>query len=167
MASNNYITLTGQMMEPEMRTTQTGKNVAKARMVVKTYGDNDDMWISVTAWENLAQNLTASFPTTSKTIRVTVSGRLQEDKWTGQDGNEKKAMSITADNIAIALDYQTVTGVAYSGDGTEKADSSYKGDNIQRAKDVLGAEEITQPQARAESEIKTDEATGEALEAPF
>ena len=165
MASNNYITLTGQMMEPEMRTTQTGKNVAKARMVVKTYGDNDDMWISVTAWENLAQNLVASFPSTSKTIRVTVSGRLQEDKWTGQDGNEKKAMSVTADNIAIALDYQTVSGVAYSGDGTEKADSSYIGDNIQRAKDVLGATEV--PTARPMSEVKVDEATGEALEAPF
>tara|TARA_Y100001963_G_scaffold142248_1_gene211516 strand:+ start:727 stop:1224 length:498 start_codon:yes stop_codon:yes gene_type:complete len=165
MASNNYITLTGQMMEPEMRTTQTGKNVAKARMVVKTYGDNDDMWISVTAWENLAQNLVASFPSTSKTIRVTVSGRLQEDKWTGQDGNEKKAMSVTADNIAVALDYQTISGVAYSGDGTEKADSSYSNDNIQRAKDVLGATEV--PTARPMSEVKVDEATGEALEAPF
>tara|TARA_Y100000996_G_C22167436_1_gene497222 strand:- start:49 stop:546 length:498 start_codon:yes stop_codon:yes gene_type:complete len=165
MASNNYITLTGQMMEPEMRTTQTGKNVAKARMVVKTYGDNDDMWISVTAWENLAQNLVASFPSTSKTIRVTVSGRLQEDKWTGQDGNEKKAMSVTADNIAVALDYQTISGVAYSGDGTEKADSSYNNDNIQRAKDVLGATEV--PTARPMSEVKVDEATGEALEAPF
>ena len=165
MASNNYITLTGQMMEPEMRTTQTGKNVAKARMVVKTYGDNDDMWISVTAWENLAQNLVASFPSTSKTIRVTVSGRLQEDKWTGQDGNEKKAMSVTADNIAVALDYQTISGVAYSGDGTEKADSSYNNDNIQRAKDVLGATEV--PTARPMSEVKVDEATGEALEALF
>ncbi len=54
MASNNSITLVGQMMKPEIRNTQTGKMVAKGRMVVKTAGDSDDMWVSVTAWENLA-----------------------------------------------------------------------------------------------------------------
>ena len=49
----NYIQLTGNMLQPEMRTTQTGKTIAKASMVVKTYGeDTDDMWVDVTAWEN-------------------------------------------------------------------------------------------------------------------
>ena len=82
MANNNSITLVGNMMQPEIRNTQTGKMVAKARMVVKTPGDGDDMWVSVTAWENLANNLNYSFPADSKTIRVIVNGRLQEDKWT-------------------------------------------------------------------------------------
>lgn len=49
MANNNSITLVGNMMQPEIRNTQTGKMVAKARMVVKTPGDSDDMWVSVTA----------------------------------------------------------------------------------------------------------------------
>ena len=76
MASNNSITLVGQMMKPEIRNTQTGKMVAKGRMVVKTAGEGDDMWVSVTAWENLANNLNYSFPQDAKTIRVMVNGRL-------------------------------------------------------------------------------------------
>ena len=43
MASNNTVTLIGNMIEPEVRSTQTGKTLVKARMVVKTYGDADDM----------------------------------------------------------------------------------------------------------------------------
>ena len=51
--------------------TKTGKTVAKARMVIKTYGDDtDDMWVSVNMWENLAQNTSFSFPNDAKTIRV-------------------------------------------------------------------------------------------------
>ena len=38
----NYIQLTGNMLQPEMRTTQTGKTIAKASMVVKTYGEDTD-----------------------------------------------------------------------------------------------------------------------------
>ena len=75
----NYIQLTGNMLQPEMRTTQTGKTIAKASMVVKTYGeDTDDMWVDVTAWEKLAENLNASFPTNAKSMRVMVEGTLKK-----------------------------------------------------------------------------------------
>jgi single-stranded DNA-binding protein len=156
MASNNNTTLIGQMMKPEVRTTKTGKIVAKARMVVKTYGkdDDNDMWISVNMWENLAQNTNYSFPDDAKTIRVMVSGRLQEEKWTGKDGNERKELVLTADQIAICLDYQTVGGVTYQAKDTP---SSAYSSNTEMAKDFLGAtEKPATPVAR------TDYADGEA-----
>lgn len=141
MAGNNAITLVGQMMKPELRNTKTGKMVAKARMVVKTPGDGDDMWVSVTAWENIANNLNYSFPEGQKTIRVIVNGRLQEDKWQGQDGNEKKAMNVVADNIAVALDYQVVSGIQYAGDDSEKSQSTYA-NKTEMAQDILNAEPV-------------------------
>ena len=120
MASNNNVTLIGNMLEPEIRQTSTGKTIAKARMVVKTYGDADDMWVNVTAWEKLGENLSVSFSSqTSKSIRVSVTGRLVNEKWTDKNtGQERSTYSITADNIGVMLDYQTCGAIQYSGDTT-------------------------------------------------
>ena len=113
MATNNNTILVGQIMQPEIRQTRTGKTVAKARMVVKTSGDGDDMWVSVNMWENLADNFNFSFPDGQKTVRVIVTGRLQEEKWTDKTGNERRELVVTADQIAICMDYQTVSGITY------------------------------------------------------
>ena len=146
MASNNAVTFVGQILKPEIRYTNNGKAVASARMVVKTPGDGDDMWIDITAWENLAVNLNASFPENSKTLRVIVNGRLNENSWQGNDGNTRKKMEVVADNIAVSLDYATVSGVQYSGDGTNVQSSNYQ-NNTEMAKDILGA---TEPVARTD-----------------
>ena len=155
MASNNNTVLVGQMMKPEIRQTKSGKTVAKARMVIKTYGDADDMWVSVNMWENLAENTNFSFPEGAKTIRAMVTGRLQEEKWTGKDGNERKELVVTADNVAICLDYQTVSGINYQAKDTPS--SVYGGNNFEQAKDILGG--IEKP---AEPVARTDYAENEA-----
>ena len=157
MASNNNTILVGQMMKPEVRQTKTGKTVAKARMVIKTYGDDtDDMWVSVNMWENLAENTNYSFPNDAKTIRVMVTGRLQEEKWTGQDGNERKELVITADQVAVCLDYQTVMGLQYQAKDTP---SSAYNNKTEMVKDVMGAvEKAPTPVARPMSEIAEGEA---------
>ena len=148
MASNNSTVLVGQMMKPEVRQTKSGKTVAKARMVIKTYGDADDMWVSVNMWENLAENTNFSFPNDAKTIRCMVVGRLQEEKWTGQDGNERKELVVTADNVAVCLDYQSVQGITYQAKDTP---SSAYNNNTDMAKDYLGAtEKPAQPVARTD-----------------
>jgi len=115
----NYIQLTGNMLQPEMRTTQSGKSIAKASMVVKTYGeDTDDMWIDVTAWENLADNLNSSFPANAKSMRVMVEGTLKKETWEDkQTGQSKSKYLVNANNISVCLDYQMTSGISYSGDG--------------------------------------------------
>ncbi len=47
MASNNAIMLSGNITQPEVRQTSGGKSITSTRMVVKTYGDKDDMWVTV------------------------------------------------------------------------------------------------------------------------
>ena len=145
MASNNNVTLIGNMLEPEIRTTNTGKTIAKARMVVKTYGDADDMWVNVTAWEKLGENLSVSFSSqTSKSIRVSVTGRLVNEKWTDKNtGQERSTYSITADNIGVMLDYQTCGSIQYSGEA--KQESTYGGDKVAMASDILNAQPVARP----------------------
>lgn len=152
MASNNNVTLVGNILEPEIRTTNTGKTIAKARLVVKTYGDADDMWVNVTAWEKLGENFANTFANqTSKSIRVSVTGRLMNEKWTDKNtGQERSSYSITADNIGVMLDYQTTAGIQYSGES--KQESTYGGDNVAMAQDVLNAEPVA----------RTDYSEGEA-----
>lgn len=162
MANNNAITVTGNMMEPEIRTTQSGKSIGSARMVVKTYGDKDDMWVTIKMWENLADNVANSFPKGSKTMRVTVSGRLTEEKWTDQNNNEKTQMTITADNVSVCLDWQTVGAIQYRGE-TAKGDYSYS-NKTEMAASILNAEEV---KPRPMSEVQTNANTGEPEEAPF
>lgn len=138
MATNNNTILVGQIMQPELRQTRTGKTVAKARMVIKTSGDGDDMWVSVNMWENLADNFNYSFPDGQKTVRVMVTGRLQEEKWTDKTGNERRELVVTADQVAICMDYQTVDGITYQAGA--RNENTYTS-NTEMAKDVLGAVE--------------------------
>ena len=67
MASNNTVLLSGNMTQPEVRQTSGGKTITSARMVVKTYGDKDDMWVTVKMWGALGENVNSSFPTDKNT----------------------------------------------------------------------------------------------------
>ena len=149
----NYIQLTGNLLQPEVRTTQTGKTVIKAQMVVKTWGDdNEDMWVDVEAWENLANNVVASFPTDRKTMRVVVEGSLKKDVWDDAKTGEKRSRYlISANNIAVALDYQVANGVSYSGDGNSSGGTQVQTRNYQTPAPA-------QPVARPMSEIAEGDA---------
>ena len=159
MASNNSVTLQGNMTKPEVRSTPSGKTITSARMVIKTYGDKDDMWVTIKMWGALGENLNESFPQDKNTMRVSVQGRLTEEKWTGQDGNEKTQMTVTADSVSAMLDWQTVSGVQYKGDGSVQESNTYTGQGVTGAKEVLGAVEKKEPAfARPMEEIGDDEA---------
>tara|TARA_A100001015_G_scaffold244432_1_gene279892 strand:+ start:2866 stop:3339 length:474 start_codon:yes stop_codon:yes gene_type:complete len=155
MASNNSVLLSGNMTQPEVRQTSGGKTITSARMVVKTYGDKDDMWVTVKMWGALGENVNSSFPTDKNTMRVSVQGRLTEEKWTGQDGNEKTQMTVTADNVSVSMDWQVASGVQYKGDGSASESNTYTGQGVTAAKEILGAQEV---EARPMSEIAEGEA---------
>ena len=143
----NVVQLTGNILAPEVRQTKTGKTVAKAQMVVKTYGeDTDDMWVEVEAWENLANNLVSSFPADRKTMRVIVEGTLKKDVWDDANTGQKRSRYfVSANNIAIALDYQTTSNVEYAGDNAS-ANTSQVAQNQKIAEPVARPMEDLTPQ---------------------
>ena len=99
----NHITIMGRLTrDPEMRTTQSGVAVASFTLAVdRDFGGRDGAekqtdFIDCTAWRHTAEFVSKYF---SKGRMAVVSGRLQIDNYTDNDGNKRKAAKVIADNI--------------------------------------------------------------------
>ena len=99
----NHIIIMGRLTrDPEMRTTQSGVAVASFILAVdRDFGGRDGAekqtdFIDCTAWRHTAEFVSKYF---SKGRMAVVSGRLQIDNYTDNDGNKRKAAKVIADNI--------------------------------------------------------------------
>ena len=99
----NHITIMGRLTrDPEMRTTQSGVAVASFTLAVdRDFSGRDGAekqtdFIDCTAWRHTAEFVSKYF---SKGRMAVVSGRLQIDNYTDNDGNKRKAAKVIADNI--------------------------------------------------------------------
>ena len=99
----NHITIMGRLTrDPEMRSTQSGVAVASFTLAVdRDFGGKDGAekqtdFIDCTAWRHTAEFVSKYF---SKGRMAVVSGRLQIDNYTDNDGNKRKAAKVIADNI--------------------------------------------------------------------
>ena len=100
--SLNIIVLQGRLVrDPEMRTTQSGVSVASFTLAVdRDFGGSDGEkqtdFIDCTAWRHTAEFVSKYF---SKGRMAVVSGRLQIDNYTDNDGNKRRSAKVIADNI--------------------------------------------------------------------
>ena len=99
----NHITIMGRLVkDPEMRTTQSGVAVASFTLAVdrdfggRDGGEKQTDFIDCTAWRHTAEFVSKYF---SKGRMAVVSGRLQIDNYTDNDGNKRKSAKVIADNI--------------------------------------------------------------------
>ena len=99
----NHITIMGRLTrDPEMRATQSGVAVASFTLAVdrdfsgRDGGEKQTDFIDCTAWRHTAEFVSKYF---SKGRMAVVSGRLQIDNYTDNDGNKRKAAKVIADNI--------------------------------------------------------------------
>ena len=99
----NHITIMGRLTrDPEMRTTQSGVAVASFTLAVdRDFGGRDGAekqtdFIDCTAWRHTAEFVSKYF---SKGRMAVVSGRLQIDNYTDNDGNKRRSAKVIADNI--------------------------------------------------------------------
>ena len=99
----NHITIMGRLTrDPEMHNTQSGVAVASFTLAVdrdfggKDGGEKQTDFIDCTAWRHTAEFVSKYF---SKGRMAVVSGRLQIDNYTDNDGNKRKAAKVIADNI--------------------------------------------------------------------
>ena len=101
--SLNIIVLQGRLVrDPEMRTTQSGVAVASFTLAVdrdfggRDGGEKQTDFIDCTAWRHTAEFVSEYF---SKGRMAVVSGRLQIDSYTDNDGNKRRSAKVIADNI--------------------------------------------------------------------
>ena len=99
----NHITIMGRLTrDPEMRSTQSGVAVASFTLAVdrdfggKDGGEKQTDFIDCTAWRHTAEFVSKYF---TKGRMAVVSGRLQIDNYTDNDGNKRRSAKVIADNI--------------------------------------------------------------------
>lgn len=98
----NRIILQGRLgADPELRTTNTGTEVATVNIAVdrdkkSPDGERKADWFTVVAWRKTAEFLTRYF---TKGSTVIVEGRLQMRSYTDRDGNKRSAAEVIADSI--------------------------------------------------------------------
>ena len=98
----NHITIMGRLTrDPEMRSTQSGVAVASFTLAVDrdfggSGGEKQTDFIDCTAWRHTAEFVSKYF---SKGRMAVVSGRLQIDNYTDNDGNKRRSAKVIADNI--------------------------------------------------------------------
>jgi len=96
----NEIQLIGNLgRDPEIKTTQSGKKLAKFSLGVNGYRD-ETTWVNVVAWEKKADLVEKNL---AKGSKVYISGRLQQNNYERKDGTKAHRFSVVARNI-IFLD---------------------------------------------------------------
>ena len=91
--------------DPELRFSAAGKPWATFKVAVRPYVAGadvqpDPVYYSVVTFGSLAENVCEQC---RKGQRVVVTGRLEEDTWTGRDGNERVTLKVVADGIGLDL----------------------------------------------------------------
>lgn len=104
------VTIVGNIVrDPELRTTSTGKSVVNfsvAYTPMQPDGSQGEAnYYDVTAWQYLADNLAASL---KKGDRVMINGRLRQDKWVNEAGENRSRLVVVADEIGASLRFATV-----------------------------------------------------------
>lgn len=99
--SVNSVVLIGRLTaDPEIRTTQTGKQVANFSLAVsrrfKGQDGQDADFFSVSTWGNSADYVANYL---GKGRLVAVEGRLQSRKYTTQDGSNREVVEVVAENV--------------------------------------------------------------------
>ena len=101
MAGLNKVMLIGHLgRDPELRYTASGTPVCNFSMAVSRRWSGRDgeqqeetEWFRVTAWNKLAETCANYL---AKGRQVYIEGRVRLDTYTGQDGQERSSLAVTA-----------------------------------------------------------------------
>ena len=100
-SATNVVVLTGRLTrDPELRSTPGGHAVATLGLAVRTAQREEDApsadFFDVTVWSGLAETCAKHL---SKGRLVSVSGRLEPQRWTAADGSKRRAVAIVANSV--------------------------------------------------------------------
>ncbi len=124
--------------DPELRFTPTGKAICKLRVGHNTrrrttageWVNGPTMWVTVTAWETLAER--AAELRKGDTVIIDARDDLSVWSYTNQENNAPAGqLQVTAANISLSLRFKPAQSVA--------ADTSIAGDDPWSAADAVAA----------------------------
>jgi single-strand DNA-binding protein len=108
------VTLTGRLTaDPEMRYSAKGSPVARFTVVTSRrvrdsqsgeWSDTDTTFWDCVAFGQLAENIAESL---AKGTAVLVTGRAAQEEWETKDGQKRRSIKVTADEVAPSLRFAT------------------------------------------------------------
>ena len=110
------LTMAGNLVaDPELRYTPTGVAVVNFRIASTErfkgeggWQDGDTLFMTVTAWRGLAENVAES---AAKGVRVIVTGRLKQRSYDTRDGGRATVYELDATDVGISLQRTTAKPV--------------------------------------------------------
>lgn len=98
MADINTCTFTGRLgSDVELKQTQTGKSVARFRLAVNGYKQDDTSWLDFEAWGKNAENI-AKYRHKGDTVGLTAHAAV--DTWE-KDGQKHSRVKFVVDNLPL------------------------------------------------------------------
>ena len=114
----NHIVVMGRLTrDPELRTTQSGVNVASFTVAVdRDFGGRDGAerqtdFFDCAAWSQTGEFVSKYF---QKGRMIVVSGRMQSRKYQDREGNNRTAWEIQADNVYFGDSKRDSDNAGYS-----------------------------------------------------
>jgi single-strand DNA-binding protein len=109
---DTHVTIAGNLTsDPELTITTSGAQVANFRVAVtsrvrdgNTWRDGDTSFYRITAWRDLAANVTDSL---GKGDRVLVVGQLRMRSWETPEGEQRSVVEVTAEEVGPSLKWAT------------------------------------------------------------
>ncbi|MFI4977928.1 MAG: single-stranded DNA-binding protein [Solirubrobacterales bacterium] len=101
-SATNLVVLTGRLTrDPELRSTKGDHVVATIGLAVRSAarGEDDSQsadFFDVTVWNGLAETCAQHL---SKGRLVSITGRLEPQRWTAADGSKRRAVAIVANSV--------------------------------------------------------------------
>jgi single-strand DNA-binding protein len=100
--------------DPELRFGTSGTPIANLRLVASDrrlnqasgeWEDGDVLWIDVTCFKQLAENVVESF---TKGDLVLVYGKLKTDEWQDREGGKRSKIMLIADAVGASVQFRTL-----------------------------------------------------------
>jgi single-strand DNA-binding protein len=122
MANGAEVTFVGNVTKaPELRFGQNGKPWCTFSIAVNEFGRDKSgekteqtTYFDCKIFGDMAENFAASI---EKGARIVVIGRLRSEKWTGQDGQERRSMTVYVDEVAGSLRWAQAQFTRTAGQG--------------------------------------------------
>ncbi|MDT0432779.1 single-stranded DNA-binding protein [Streptomyces salyersiae] len=124
MAGETTLTIMGNLVDdPELKFTPAGHAVAKFRVAstprtfdkqANEWRDGDGLFLTVTAWRTLAQNVAESL---TRGSRVIVRGALKQRSYEDREGVKRTVYEIEAEDIGPSLLRATAAVTKTTGNG--------------------------------------------------
>ena len=110
----NKVILMGRLArDPDVRTTQGGKSVARMTLAVDRRrgadGQQDADFLALIAWEKIAE-IAANY--LHKGSKILVEGRLQSRSYDAQDGSKRYVTAVIVQNLEFCESRRQETGQA-------------------------------------------------------